>query len=76
MIIPNYLPEGLTVLGGKPNGKSCRARRICRRAEGGKCLGQQCEQGDVLALARRQRPAIARRPTTMVGNLIMNGQNA
>jgi hypothetical protein len=39
-------------------------------------LGQQCEQGDVLALARRQRPAIARRPTTMVGNLIMNGQNA
>jgi AAA domain len=70
LIVPKYLPEGLTLLGGRPKiGKSWQALDIAVGvSEGGKCLGQQCEQGDVLALmledsARR----LQRRLTQMLG---------
>jgi hypothetical protein len=51
-IIPQILPEGLALLAGKPKvGKSflCLDAAISV-AQGGSCLGQQCEQGDVMAL--------------------------
>jgi hypothetical protein len=51
-IVPTILPEGLTLLAGKPKvGKSfmCLDMAIAV-ATGGSCLGQKCEQGDVMAL--------------------------
>jgi AAA domain len=51
-IVPNVLPEGLSMLGGRPKvGKSWAALDIATSvASGGECLGEQCEQGDVLGL--------------------------
>jgi hypothetical protein len=53
-VVPGYVVEGLTVLGGKPKlGKSWWAYDIgIAVATGARAMGQvQCEQGDVLYLA-------------------------
>ncbi|MBY2913776.1 AAA family ATPase [Rhizobium leguminosarum] len=52
-VIPGYIAEGLTILGGRPKlGKSWLALGGCVAvATGGECLGEDCEQGDVLYLA-------------------------
>src|SRR6476660_3946429 len=53
-VIPGYLVEGLTVLGGRPKlGKSWLAYDVSIAvATGGKAMGSvDCEQGDVLYLA-------------------------
>jgi hypothetical protein len=70
MIIPNYLPEGLSVLGGRPKiGKSWFALDAAAAvAAGGICLGEECEQGDVLALMLEDNDRrLQRRLTTMLG---------
>jgi hypothetical protein len=69
-VVPKYLPEGLTLLGGRPKiGKSWQALDIAVGvAEGGMCLGQQCEQGDVLALMLEDNDRrLQRRLTQMLG---------
>jgi hypothetical protein len=69
-VVPGYLPEGLTLLGGRPKiGKSWQALDIAVGvAEGGRCLGQQCEQGDVLALMLEDNDRrLQRRLTQMLG---------
>jgi hypothetical protein len=69
-IVPKYLPEGLTLLGGRPKiGKSWQALDIAVGvSEGGACLGQQCEQGDVLALMLEDSDRrLQRRLTQMLG---------
>lgn len=52
-IVPDYLPEGCTILAGRPKlGKSWLALDIALAvARGSDCLGVQCEQGDALYLA-------------------------
>ncbi len=52
-IVPGILPEGLTLLAGKPKlGKSWLALDIAVAvASGGSVLGRQCEPGPVLCLA-------------------------
>lgn len=52
-IAPDILPEGLTLLCGKPKlGKSWAALDLaCAVAEGGQFLGTFCEQGSVLYMA-------------------------
>jgi hypothetical protein len=70
LIVPKYLPEGLTLLGGRPKiGKSWQALDIAVGvSEGDKCLGQQCEQGDVLALMLEDSDRrLQRRLTQMLG---------
>jgi Mrp family chromosome partitioning ATPase len=69
-IVPMYLPEGLTVLAGKPKiGKSFLALDVAAAvASGGMCLGKQCEAGDVLALfLEDSKRRLQRRLTTMLG---------
>jgi hypothetical protein len=69
-IVPKYLPEGLTLLGGRPKiGKSWQALDIAVGvAEGGTCLGEKCEQGDVLALMLEDSDRrLQRRLTQMLG---------
>ena len=69
-IVPDYLPEGLTVLGGKPKiGKSwCALEVAVGVATGGECLGKECEQGDVLALfLEDNKRRLQRRLTKMLG---------
>jgi hypothetical protein len=69
-VVQKYLPEGLTLLGGRPKiGKSWQALDIAVGvAEGGECLGQQCEQGDVLALMLEDNDRrLQRRLTQMLG---------
>jgi AAA domain len=61
--------DRLTVLGGKPKiGKSWMALDVAVAvASGGRCLGQQCEQGDVLALFLEDGDRrLQRRLTTML----------
>ena len=52
-IVPDILPEGLTLLAGKPKlGKSWLALDIAVAvASGGSVLGRECEPGPVLCLA-------------------------
>jgi RecA-family ATPase len=52
-IVPDVLPEGLTILGGKPKlGKSWLALDMALAvATGGNVLGRECEPGPVLYLA-------------------------
>ncbi|MEC5324358.1 AAA family ATPase [Aurantimonas sp. A3-2-R12] len=58
-VVPGYLAEGLTLLGGRPKlGKSWLALGFCVAvASGGSTLGVECEPGDVLycALEDNQR---------------------
>ncbi len=51
-IVPDYLPEGTTLLGGRPKiGKSWwLLSTAIAVATGGEFLGKECEEGDVLAL--------------------------
>lgn len=51
--VPGYIAEGLTILGGRPKlGKSWLALDFgIAVASGGRSLGVDCEQGDVLYLA-------------------------
>ena len=68
--VPKYLPEGLTLLGGRPKiGKSWKALDISVGvSSGGTCLGEQCEQGDVLALMLEDSDRrLQRRLTQMLG---------
>jgi hypothetical protein len=72
-VVPKYLPEGLTLLGGRPKiGKSWQALDFgVAVAEGGECLGQQCEQGDVLALMLEDNDRrLQRRLTQMLGAFV------
>lgn len=52
-IVPGYLPEGATILAGRPKlGKSWLALDLALAvSRGSSCLGVECEQGDVLYLA-------------------------
>jgi AAA domain len=71
MIVPKYVPEGLTLLAGKPKvGKSFWALDVgIAVAVGGECMGERCEQGDVLALMLddKSRRRLQRRLTKMLG---------
>jgi len=51
-VVPGLIPEGLTLLAGKPKvGKSFLCLDVAIAvATGGYCLGRQCEQGDVMML--------------------------
>jgi AAA domain len=69
-IVPNYLPEGLTVLGGRPKvGKSWFGLDTATAVSmGGTCLGEQCEEGDLLALMLEDSDRrLQRRLTRMLG---------
>jgi hypothetical protein len=69
-IVPVYLPEGTTLLGGRPKiGKSWWLLSTgIAVATGGEFLGQQCEQGDVLALFLEDSDRrLQRRMTTLLG---------
>jgi hypothetical protein len=52
-VLPGYIAEGMTILGGRPKlGKSWLALGVCIAvASGGVYLGQECDAGDVLYLA-------------------------
>jgi AAA domain len=68
--VPKYLPEGLTLLGGRPKiGKSWQALDISVGVSSGDmCLGEKCEQGDVLALMLEDSDRrLQRRLTQMLG---------
>jgi hypothetical protein len=51
-VLARFIPEGLTLVAGKPKvGKSFLCLDIAIAvAQGGYCLGKQCEPGDVMAL--------------------------
>jgi hypothetical protein len=69
-IVPKFLPEGQTLLVGRPKvGKSFMALDVAIAvASGGECLGQKCEQGDVLAFFLEDTERrLQRRMTAMVG---------
>jgi RecA-family ATPase len=69
-IVPDILPEGLSMLAGKPKvGKSWAALDISTAvAIGGTCLGKQVEQGDVLLLALEDtKRRLQRRITKVLG---------
>ena len=75
-VLPGILPEGLTILAGKPKmGKSWLALDLALAvANGGKSLGIQVEQGDVLYLAledtkRRLQSRVEILTSGMSGNL-------
>lgn len=52
-VIPGYVPEGLSILAGRPKlGKSWMALNFAIAvATGGVALGEECDQGDALYLA-------------------------
>ncbi len=52
-VVPGYLPEGCTILAGRPKlGKSWLALDMALAvANGGRCLGTDCDPGAVLYLA-------------------------
>jgi hypothetical protein len=69
-IAPNVLPEGLSMLAGKPKiGKSWMGLDLAIAvAAGGKFLGEECQQGDVLALFLEDNDRrLQRRMTMMLG---------
>lgn len=69
-IAPNVLPEGLSMLAGKPKiGKSWMGLDLAIAvASGGEFLGEVCEQGDVLALFLEDNDRrLQRRMTMMLG---------
>ena len=69
-IVPKYLPGRTHAPGGRPkSGKSWQALDIAVGvSEGGKCLGEKCEQGDVLALMLEDSDRrLQRRLTQMLG---------
>ncbi|MCS3761654.1 helicase RepA family protein [Bradyrhizobium centrosematis] len=71
-IVPQLLPEGLTLFGGRPKvGKSWTALDIANAvASGGLFMGAECEQGAVLALFLEDNDRrLQRRMTKMLGAL-------
>jgi predicted ATP-dependent serine protease len=70
-IAPDVLPEGLTLMVGRPKiGKSWMALDVAVAVTmiGGKFLGKACEQGDVLALFLEDNDRrLQRRMTMMLG---------
>ena len=69
-IVPRYLPEGCSLLAGRPKiGKSWFGLDAAIGvATGGNCLGQQCEEGDVLGLFLEDNDRrLQRRLTDMLG---------
>jgi AAA domain len=71
-IVPQYLPEGCTLLAGRPKiDKSWWGLDVgIGVATGGESLGQQCEEGDVLGLFLEDNDRrLQRRLTTMLGAL-------
>ena len=69
-VVPKYLPEGCTLLAGRPKiGKSWAGLDIGSAvAAGGVSMGEQCEQGDVLGLFLEDNDRrLQRRLTTMLG---------
>ncbi|MCK1732949.1 AAA family ATPase [Bradyrhizobium sp. 138] len=71
-IVPQILPEGLTLFGGRPKvGKSWTALDIANAvASGGLFMGAECEQGAVLALFLEDNDRrLQRRMTKMLGAL-------
>ena len=63
-VVPEYIPEGFTVLGGRPKiGKSWLAMQIAQAVGmGGKVFGHDVKQGHVLYLALEDNPRrLARR---------------
>lgn len=69
-IVPVYLPEGTTLLGGRPKiGKSWwLLSTAIAVATGGEFLSKECEQGDVLALFLEDSDRrLQRRLTTLLG---------
>ena len=69
-VVPKYLPEGCTLLAGRPKiGKSWTGLDIGSAvAAGGMAMGQQCEQGDVLGLFLEDNDRrLQRRMTMMLG---------
>jgi AAA domain len=69
-IVPNYIPEGCTILAGRPKiGKSwLMLDASLAVARGADCLGQQCEAGQVLYLALEDnRRRLQRRITRLLG---------
>src|SRR5262249_27579796 len=69
-IVPKHLPEGCALLGGRPKvGKSWLALDAgIAVSSGGACMGQQCEQGDVLGLFLEDTDRrLQRRMTMMLG---------
>jgi predicted transcriptional regulator len=69
-VIPKYLPEGCALLAGRPKvGKSWLGLDAgIAVSSGGACMGQQCEQGDVLGLFLEDTDRrLQRRMTMMLG---------
>jgi AAA domain len=69
-VVPGIIPEGLTLLAGKPKvGKSFLCLDVAIAvATGGYCLGKGCEQGDVMALFLEDtKRRMQRRITAMLG---------
>ena len=67
-IVPDILPEGLTLLAGKPKlGKSWLALDMALAvAGGGSVLGRECEHGPVLYLALEDNPRRLQRRLRLV----------
>ncbi len=67
-IVPDILPEGLTLLAGKPKlGKSWLALDFAVAvAAGGSVLGRECEPGPVLYLALEDNPRRLQRRLRLV----------
>src|SRR5262249_8031058 len=67
-VIPKYLPEGCALLAGRPKvGKSWLALDAgIAVSSGGACMGQQCEQGDVLGLFLEDNDRRLQRSMTMM----------
>jgi hypothetical protein len=69
-IVPKYLPEGCALLAGRPKvGKSWLGLDAgIAVSSGGTCMGEQCEQGDVLGLFLEDTDRrLQRRMTMMLG---------
>ena len=69
-IVPKYVPEGCVLLAGRPKiGKSWFALDAAVAvSSGGTCMGELCEQGDVLGLFLEDTDRrLQRRLTTMLG---------
>ena len=69
-VVPDILPEGLSMLAGKPKvGKSWAALDISTAVStGGTCFGKRVEQGDVLLLALEDtKRRLQRRITKVLG---------
>lgn len=75
-IVPDVLPEGATILAGRPKlGKSWMALEIALAvARGGYCLGDRlCPAGDTLYLAWKTTAAVSSPELIVFQLLVLNG---